>query len=110
MSRDKRRQPRIDFHLPIMIKGHKKAFKVLDFSLVGLFIETDNPAAFKPREEIDVFMKLPHRTTAIQVKARVVRSTGEGIGVEFFDLTPKNAMILESCFSIFKHTVPLPGT
>jgi hypothetical protein len=93
-----------------MIKGHPGTKGIRDFSLRGLFIQTENPSDFKIGDEIFLIMKLPPEKKAIEVEARVVRVSKNGIGVEFVDLSAKDAISMEHCFHIFKHTVPLPNT
>ena len=109
MANDKRGNARIDFHLPVKIKGHQGLKKIKDFSLSGLFIfiEMQDRSQFKQGDEIDLVMVLPHEKNPIEPKARVAHVTGEGIGVEFVDLSPQHAMALEYCFRIFKDTMPL---
>ncbi len=109
-SREQRQSPRIDFRIEVRIKGYPGKRGVRDFSLHGLFIETQSPSEFKMEDEISLVMRLPPEKRAIEVKARVVRVSRNGIGVEFVGLSPKDAMSMEYCFHIFKHTVPLPGT
>jgi Tfp pilus assembly protein PilZ len=108
-NKEQRNDPRIDFHLPVMIKGQKGLVKVLDLSLSGLFIEVRDASKFKPGDEIELVMKLPQEKSSILVKTRVARVTAQGIGVNFQDLTPKQQMSLEYCFHIFKSTVPFPS-
>lgn len=110
MTQDKRKSPRIDFYLQVMIKGHEGLGKIRDFSLSGLFIQVQRPSWFKEGSEVEVVMKLPHENEPIRVKARVVRVTTQGIGVEFVDLPPLDAMALEYCFHVFKGTIPLPSS
>ena len=107
MAKEKRGKARIDFHLPVTIKGHQGLKKIKDFSLSGLFIEMKDTSEFKQGDEIDLVMELPHEKKPIEPKARVAHVTGEGIGVEFVDLSPQHAMALEYCFHIFKDTIPL---
>lgn len=109
-SKDQRQSPRIDFRLEVMIKGQPGVKGIRDFSLHGLFIQTENPGEFQIDDEMVLVMTLPPEKKAIEVKARVVRVSRNGIGVEFVDLPPKHALSMEHCFHIFKHTVPLPGT
>jgi Tfp pilus assembly protein PilZ len=110
MSQDNRRDPRIDFYLQVMIKGHEGLQKAKDFSMSGLFIQLVDPSIFNKGDEVHLVMKLPHENDPIRVKALVMRVTSEGIGVEFVDLQPQHAMALEYCFHVFRHTVPIPGT
>lgn len=112
MVNEKRKDARIDFNLPVTIKGHQGLYKVKDFSMGGLFIffifiEMQDTSRFKQGDEIDLVMELPLEKKPIEPKARVVHVTGKGIGVKFVDLSPQNAMALEYCFHVFKHTVPL---
>lgn len=107
MAKEKRGKARIDFHLPVTIKGHQGLKKIKDFSLSGLLIEMKDTSQFKQGDEIDLVMELPHEKNPIEPKARVAHVTGEGIGVEFVDLSPQDAMALEYCFHIFKDTIPL---
>ena len=107
MANEKRGNARIDFHLPVTIKGHQGLNKVKDFSMGGLFIEMEDAPQFKQGDEIDLIMKLPHENNTMQVRALVTHVTGKGIGVEFVDLSPQHAMALENCFHIFKDTIPL---
>jgi hypothetical protein len=107
MAKEKRGKTRIDFYLPVTIKGHQGLKKIKDFSLSGLFIEMKDTSQFKQGDKIDLVMELPHEKNPIEPKARVAHVTGEGIGVEFVDLSPQHAMALEYCFHIFKDTIPL---
>jgi len=107
MGHEKRKSARIDFYLPVTIKGHQGLNKVKDFSMGGLFIEMEDTPQFKQGDEIDLIMKLPHESITMQVRALVTRVTGKGIGVEFVGLSPQHAMAIEYCFHVFKHTVPL---
>jgi c-di-GMP-binding flagellar brake protein YcgR len=110
MSQDKRKNPRIDFFLQVMIMGQPGLQKIKDFSLSGLLIQVKDPSQFKEGDKIDLVMKLPDENDSVRVKARVIRVATEGIGVEFEDVPPKDAMALEYCFHVFKHTVPIPGS
>ena len=107
MANEKRKDARIDFYLPVTIKGHQGLNKVKDFSIGGLFIEMQDTSRFKQGDEIDLIIELPHEKKPIEPKARVAHVTGKGIGVEFVDLSPQHAMAIEYCFHVFKHTVPL---
>ncbi|NVM23367.1 MAG: PilZ domain-containing protein [Desulfobacterales bacterium] len=108
MDKDKRKTPRIDFYLPVVIKGHKGVRKVKDFSLGGVFIQIEDVSGFKQGDEIELVIELPHEKDAIEVRARIMRVTSNGIGAEFVDLSPQHAMALEFCFHLFKNTVPFP--
>jgi c-di-GMP-binding flagellar brake protein YcgR len=110
MGSERRKTPRIDFHLPVMIKGYKGTNKVMDFSLTGLFIQVEDSSLFTEEDIVWIIMQLPHEKRPMEVKARVARVAGDGIGVEFMDLSPEQTKALENCFDVFRHTIPLPGT
>jgi len=109
-SEEKRKHPRIDFHLGVMIREHHGLKEIRNFGLGGVFVGTEDPSRFKSGEEVYLIMKFPSETKAMQVKSRVAHTSDNGFGVEFIDVSPKNAMSMEYCFNIFRHTVPLPGT
>ena len=110
MDDNKRKNPRIDFYLPVTIKGHQGLGKIKDFSMGGVFVEIQDTSDFKQGDEIDLVMELPYEKNAMQVKARIARVIKDGIGVEFVGLSPQDAMALEYCFHVFRHTMPLPGS
>jgi len=109
-SKEKRGSPRIDFRLSVMVRGGQGLKEVRNFGLYGVFIQTEDPVQFKSGDEIYLKMKLPREKKAIQVKARVAHVSEKGVGIEFIDLPPRDAMSMDLCFSVFKHTIPLPGT
>jgi hypothetical protein len=108
-SKEKRGSPRIDFRLSVMVRGRQGLKEVRNFGLYGVFIQTEDPSQFKSGDEIYLKMKLPREKKAIQVKARVAHVSEKGVGIEFIDLPPRDAMSMDLCFSLFKHTIPLPG-
>jgi hypothetical protein len=106
---DHRRHPRIDFHLPVEITGHSGLHMIKNFSLGGLFVETEAASEFGTGHEIELVMKLPPENDIIRTRPRIARVTTNAIGVEFVDLAPSHAMALEWCFHVFRHTIPMPG-
>ena len=107
---DRRKMPRIDLHLPVAIGGQKKLKEIQNFGVVGVFIRTENPSQFKVGSRILLATKLPHEKKTMRIRAQVIHVSEKGIGVEFLDVIPEDIMALERCFSIFKHTIPMPGT
>ena len=87
MTSDNRKTPRIDFRLPVMIKGYKGTKKVMDFSLTGLFIQVEDSSLFREEDIVRIIIKLPHEKRPMEIKAKVVRVAGDGIGIEFMDLS-----------------------
>lgn len=109
MSKEKRKEPRIDLFVQVKIK-HQGLHKVKDLSLSGLFIQTPNTSQFETGDEIEVVMQLPSEDKPTRLDARVARVATNGIGVEFVKVPPKEQAALQDCFDIFKHTVPLPNS
>ena len=107
--KDNRRHTRIDFHLPIEIRGREGLHNIKNLSLGGFFVETKAFRGFKTRDEIDVVMNLPLEEEPIQISPQIAHVTGKGVGMEFVNLAPLHAMALEWCFHVFRHTIPLPG-
>jgi Tfp pilus assembly protein PilZ len=75
-----------------------------------VFIQTENPSRFKTGVEINVVMKLLNQTENMLVNGRVAHVSDKGIGVEFTDLRPQDAMAMELCYESAKHAAQLPGT
>jgi Tfp pilus assembly protein PilZ len=109
MADDMRKDPRIDFHLDVAVKGKKGAQSVRNFSLKGFLLRTDDPWQYKVGEEVCVVMRLPNEQEPLELNARVAHVSEKGVGVKFINLRPEDAMSVEYCFHIFKHTTPLPG-
>jgi Tfp pilus assembly protein PilZ len=110
MDSDHRKAPRIDFHLDVAVKGKQGSQQVRNLSPEGLFLETEDPWRYTVGEEIRVVMKLPNEETPLALHARVAHVSEIGVGLEFVNLKSEDAMSLEHCFHIFKHTTPLPGS
>jgi hypothetical protein len=107
MDVDKRKAPRIEFHLDVAVKGLEGTTEIRDLSMGGLFIRLEDASQLKEGHIVHLVMQLPLEKTPLYVKARVVRVTSEGIGVEYMNLLPHQEMVLEQCFHIFKHTMPV---
>ncbi|MBW1896218.1 MAG: PilZ domain-containing protein [Deltaproteobacteria bacterium] len=107
MSKEERKSPRIDFYQPLTIKGYEGVTRIKDFSLSGLFIEVEDPSRFLPGDDINLVLEFPYGNKPIVAKARVMRVTDEGIGVQFGELYPEERIELEDCFDLFKDTVPM---
>jgi Tfp pilus assembly protein PilZ len=110
VASDKRRSPRIDLHLDVTVKGKEGVQGVRNFSLCGLFLQTEDPLRFTPGDEIVLVMRLPSEDKPVELRGRVVHVSKNGIGVEFLEMPAQDAMSMESCFHIFKGTLPLPRT
>lgn len=110
MEQEKRRSPRLDFRLKVILEGRTKQGEIgeiLDFSPHGAFIHLPDPSRLKKNDALKLLMKLPPEEKTLRIKARVVFVTGKGIGVEFKDVSPHDAVELDYCFEVFKGTLPL---
>ena len=110
MGKEKRRVPRIDVYFPLTVKRHDGARKIRDLSLTGLFIEVEDTSSFQERDEVDLVIEIPYEENAMEVRARIVRVIRDGMGVEFVDILPQNAHVLEYWFNVYRHTVPIPDS
>jgi hypothetical protein len=108
MTHDKRLNPRIDFHLDVIVKGLKGVKKVKNFSRGGFFVELESPHLFKVGDRIELVTRLPLEKRIMILKGRVAHSTRRGIGVMFVDMWGLNSEVIESHFQVFKATIPLP--
>ena len=108
MTYEHRKEPRIDFHMDVAVKGKKGLQQVLNFSTNGLFLGTEDPWQYKVGEEIRLVMTLPNEQAPLELNARVAHVSEKGVGIAFMNLQPEDAMSVEYCFHIFKHTTPLP--
>lgn len=110
VASDNRKSARIDLHIDVMVKGKEGVQGVKNFSLCGLFLQTDDPLRYNPGDEIVLVMRLPNEDKPLELKGRVVHVSKDGLGVEFLEMPAQEAMSVESCFHIFKSTLPLPKT
>jgi c-di-GMP-binding flagellar brake protein YcgR len=108
MTRDRRKNPRIDLHFKIIRIGKKDEgpYRVKDLSTGGLFIETEKPSKFREGQEIELVMREPADNRFMRLQVRVAHIDKEGIGVEFVNLTEGDQEILKTCFELFRHTLP----
>ena len=108
MTRDRRKKPRIDLHFKIIRigKNDEGPYEVRDLSTGGLFIETTKPSKFRKGDEIELVMREPADNKFMRLQVRVAHVDKNGIGVEFINLTEGDQKILETCFNLFRHTLP----
>ena len=90
------------------MSGQKGLVKIRNFGIDGAFIQTDDPLKFKSGGQILLVIKLPHEKRTIGVKASIAHVSAKGMGVGFVDVAPQDAMSLESCFNVFRETMPMP--
>jgi c-di-GMP-binding flagellar brake protein YcgR len=104
---EKRRNPRIDIQLPVeVISQHEQPEMVKDLSVGGLFIEIPNPSEFQAEDEIQLVMREPADNKPMRLNARVAHVSKNGIGVEFLNVSDKDQKALNTCFDVFRYTLP----
>ena len=108
-SREQRKSPRIDFSLDVKVKGQREPKQIENLGLYGVFIRMGAPDQFRRGDCMDVEMRFPHENRTLNLEGHVAHVSGNGVGVEFMDLPARDAMSMESCFSIFQHSMPMPG-
>ena len=108
MEKDRRLNPRIEFHQDVFINRSRKASKMKNFSKSGAFILTDYPSQFKIGKRISLSIKFPLEENLTILHAEVTRIEEKGIGVKFIDLLSRNEEAVEYNFEVFKRTLPLP--
>jgi ribosomal protein L19 len=106
---DKRLNPRIDFHLDVIVRGSKGVKKVKNFSTGGFFIEVDESQDFKRGDRVEIVTRLPLEKRIMIIKGQVAHATDKGIGVKFVDLLGLNSEAVENNFQVFSGTIPFPG-
>lgn len=102
---EQRKHPRLECYLDVMCDGRIKATVSKDISLYGMFIKTD-PSLFKKGDEFYITITLPTRPAPIDIKSRVVRITGDGIGLEFVKLNTFDLENLKDCIDFFQDILP----
>lgn len=108
MRDDKRLNPRIDFHLDVLVRGLKGVKTVKNFSRGGVFVEVERSRVFKAGDRVEIVTRLPLEKRIMIVNGQVAHTTDKGIGIRFMDLWGPNAEAIEKNFQVFKATIPLP--
>jgi hypothetical protein len=108
-EKEKRLAPRIEFHLDVVVRGLKGIKHVSNFSIGGVFIQTDLSSSFKRGDKIELVTRLPLEKRIMLIKAQVAHVTDKGVGVQFLDVHGPCAQAIQSNFEVFRATVPLPA-
>jgi hypothetical protein len=109
MRNDKRLNPRIDFHLDVIVRGLKGVKQVKNFSRGGVFVEVEKSLRFKTGDRVEIVTRLPLEKRIMIVKGQVAHATEKGIGIRFLDIWGPNSEAIEKNFQVFKATIPLPN-
>jgi hypothetical protein len=104
---DRRKNPRIAFHVPVSVMGMSQTAKVVDFSLNGFFIQMDAAGQVQEGQQIRIALRFPHENASTILKAKVVRTEKNGFGCQFVDLSSSLMDLLEKNFDIFSATLPI---
>jgi len=104
---DRRKTPRIAFHIPISVMGMNETAQVVDFSLNGFFIQMDAAGHVQEGQQVRLALRFPHEKASTILKAKVVRTEKNGFGCQFVDLSPSLMDLLEKNFDIFSATLPI---
>jgi MOSC domain-containing protein YiiM len=107
MRDDKRLNPRIDFHLDVIVRGLKGVKKVKNFSRGGVFVEVEQSGVFKAGDRVEIVTRLPLEKRVMTVTGRIAHTTENGLGIRFVDLWGPNSDAIEKHFQVFKATIPL---
>jgi len=107
VNKDYRRQPRIEFQLPVSIIGFEVQASILDFSLEGFYIQVECAADFNEGQSLRLALRFPSERILSMIKVKVARIDAHGIGCEFIDLEPATKELVDRNFEIFSCTLPI---
>ncbi len=107
VERECRRHPRFEFHLPVSIIGMNVQARILDFSLVGFYIQVDGTSSISEGQFLRLALRFPGERNLSIIKVRVERIEAQGIGCAFVDLDPATQALIERNFDIFSATLPI---
>lgn len=105
IMKNQREHPRYSCDLNVICGNRVKGTVSKDISLHGMFIKT-NPSLFKKGDEFYMIIDVPTRPLPIEIKSRVVRIAGEGVGVKFVGLSTFDLENLTECINFFKDMLP----
>ena len=106
-SSDRRKHPRIAFHVPVSVMGLNENARVVDFSLNGFFVQIDARSKLKEGQQVRLALKFPHGKTSTVIKAKVVHIDQNGFGCQFLHLSSSINELLEKNFDIYSGTIPI---
>ena len=106
-SSNRRKYPRLAFHIPVSVMGFSEKAQVVDFSLNGFFIQMDATAELKEGRQVRLALMFPDEKTSTVIKAKVIHAEKNGFGCQFIDLSPTIIDLLEKNFDIYSATLPI---
>jgi hypothetical protein len=104
---DRRKNTRIEFHIPVVILGIDAEALIVDFSLDGFHIELAMKNDLSIGQQINLALRLPTERDPLRIKAKIMYIDGKGIGCRFIDVAPPLLEKLERCFNVFNATLPI---
>jgi hypothetical protein len=104
---NRRRNTRIEFHIPVVILGVDAEAQIVDFSLDGFHIELTSDLELAVGQQIYLALRLPTERDPLRIKAKIVYIDGKGIGCRFTEATPPMIEKLDRCFNVFNATLPI---
>ena len=102
-----RTNSRIEFHHPVVILGIDNKARILDFSLGGFYIETDQIAKIKNDQRLNLALKLPDEKAYMALKAKVVHKEDNGFGCMILSQSHEETEALKECFALFSGMLPI---
>jgi Tfp pilus assembly protein PilZ len=109
VRKEKRKDPRVEFHCLAIIEGVYGEKRITDISLGGVFVECESELipSFHVGQELGLLIKLPAEDDLIKVNAQIVNVTERGIGCKFIELGRKCEDAIQQTFNLAKHTLPI---
>jgi Tfp pilus assembly protein PilZ len=109
VRKEKRKDPRVEFHCLAIIEGFYGEKRITDISLGGVFVELEEELipSFHIAQELRLLIKLPAEDDLIKVDAQIVNVTERGIGCKFIELSRKVEDAIQQTFNLAKHTLPI---
>jgi hypothetical protein len=104
---DRRKNTRIEFHMPVVILGIDAEAQIVDFSLEGFHIELTSSLELAIGQQVYLALRLPTERDPLRIKAKIVYVDDKGIGCRFTDIAPPLLDKLERCFNVFNATLPI---
>ena len=104
---DRRKNTRIEFHIPVVILGVDAEAQIVDFGLEGFHIELTSDLELAVDQQIYLALRLPTERDPVRIKAKIVYIDGKGVGCRFTELAPTLLEKLERCFNVFNATLPI---
>jgi hypothetical protein len=107
VNADRRKNTRIEFHIPVVILGIDVEAQIVDFSLEGFHIELPSKKELAVGQQIYLALRLPTEKDPLRIKAKIVYIDDKGVGCRFADLAAPLLEKLERCFNVFNATLPI---